>query len=308
MTRSARRVLITGAGGFLGRFVAQSLVRAGHQVVALSRERRAAEMNVRWVKCDLLDESQHRQAIQEARADTLVHLAWCTEHGSFWGSPGNFAWTKATLSLVQQFAQNDGSRAFVAGTCAEYDWNYGYCVEGVTPANPRTVYGTCKDATRRLVEAVAASAKMQFAWGRIFFPFGPGEPAERLIPSVIRSLLSGDAVRCSHGMQYRDFLYAEDAGEAIAHLACGTEASGVFNISSGEPTRIAAVVNHCVERIRPDAKPDFGAVQAPADDPPMLVGDNERLRSTGWRQRISWQEGVSRMVDQLRGQGQAWTT
>lgn len=307
MTPSVRRVLITGAGGFLGRFVARSLVQAGYQIVALSHEQRAAETDIRWVKCDLLDESQHRQAFEEARADTLIHLAWYTEHGDYWGSPTNFAWTRATLSLVQQFAQNGGRRAVFAGTCAEYDWNYGYCVEGVTPANPRTVYGTCKDATRRLVEAFAASAKMQSAWGRIFFPFGPGEPAARLIPSVIRSLLDGRAVQCSHGMQYRDFLYAEDVGDAIAHLACGTEASGVFNISSGEPTRIAAVVNHCVERIRPEAKPEFGVVKVPADDPPMLVGDNERLRSTGWRQRISWQEGVSRMIDQLRGKRQAWT-
>lgn len=298
---SRPRVLVTGASGFIGRYVLPLLVEDGCDVIAISRHAPASEEEgVSWLTGDLLDEDDCRRLIRQAGAEVLLHLAWYAEHGKFWASPENFAWVRASLILLDEFSARGGKRMVVAGTCAEYDWRYGYCVEDVTPTESGSVYGQCKDATRRLVQAYAGSRGLQWAWGRIFFPFGFGEPANRLLPSVIHALLNGETVRCSHGRQYRDFLPVEDVADAFAHLVCRTDATGVFNVSSGNAVRISQVVKHCIACLGMDAQPLYGAVEVAPDDPPMVVGDNARLRQTGWSPAIGWDAGIERLVSNYR--------
>ena len=77
-----------------------------------------------------------------------------------------------------------------AGTCAEYSWaGAGICREDTTPLEPASLYGASKDALRRMQESLARQLNLSSAWGRIFFPYGPGEPSERLVPSVIRNIV-----------------------------------------------------------------------------------------------------------------------
>jgi len=289
------RVLVTGATGFIGRYVVPQLRAGGYEVVAVGRQPGAGVgPGETWIAADLLDPDDCRRVTAEARAESLLHLAWYAKHGTFWFAQDNFAWTRATLALLEGFRIHGGRRAVLAGTCAEYDWSYGYCVEDATPIRPRSVYGTCKDATRRLAEAFCTTNQIELAWARIFFPYGPGEPAQRLIPSVVRALLLNEPVDCSHGRHYRDFLHVEDVATALVALVRENAASGTFNVSSGEPTRISDLVMRCVAKLRPDAAPRFGAVEVPPDDPPLLVGDNRKLRALGWNPSIAIDEGLER--------------
>jgi nucleoside-diphosphate-sugar epimerase len=295
------RVLVTGATGFVGQYVVPQLRAAGCEIVAVSRRSPGEEATrATWLAADLLNWDECRRVAVAARAECLLHLAWHTEHGAFWSAPENFAWSRATLELLEAFRQQGGRRAVIAGTCAEYDWSYGYCVEDATPVKPRTVYGACKDATRRLAESFCRANQLEFAWARIFFPYGPGEPLARLIPSVVRALLLNEPIDCSHGRQYRDFLYVEDVARALARLVCEHSAEGIFNVASGDPARIADLVMKCVTRLRSGAVPRFGSIEVPPDDPPLLVGDNRRLRALGWCPAISIDEGLARTVEWMK--------
>jgi nucleoside-diphosphate-sugar epimerase len=87
-----------------------------------------------------------------------------------------------------------GQRVVTAGTCAEYSWEEGgdgICREDATLLRPSTLYGTSKDALRRMQESMARTLGFSAAWGRVFFPYGVGEPAGRLVPSVIDNVLGG---------------------------------------------------------------------------------------------------------------------
>lgn len=297
---SQYRILVTGASGFVGCHVLPILTALGHQVIAVGNRREIKGTDeVIWRRADLLDESQCRVVVREAEANVLIHLAWYATPGKYWTALENLDWVRATLVLLDEFVKQGGKRAVCAGTCAEYDWGHGYCTEDITPLAPRTIYGTCKNSARQLAQSYCDASGLELAWGRIFFPYGSGEDEARLIPSIISSLVDGATVRCSHGQQYRDFIHVEDVANAFAHLVCGTGATGTFNICSGQPIRIAEIVNRCVELVRPGVIPAFGTVPVPSDDPPLLVGNNARLVSTGWQPEISLENGIMAYVAQM---------
>lgn len=296
------RVLLTGATGFVGRHVLLALSAIDCDIVAITSRPQPIEKTdrIKWISADLLCKEACNKALAEAKADTLIHMAWYAEHGKFWDAPENIDWCHATISLLQAFARNGGKRVVFAGTCAEYDWQYGYCTEGVTPTEPATIYGQCKCATRRLTKALAEQAGIEWVWGRIFFPFGYGEPENRLLPSVVRALLENKPVLCSHGRQYRDFIPVEEVASAFIHLACKTTVCGEFNVSTGVPTRLSDLVEFCAAYLDASTAPQFGAIKTPENDPPLLVGDNRKLINTGWSLQSNWQAALLRMIDQYK--------
>lgn len=287
------KILVTGASGYLGQYVVPLLQTLGHEVHAISSQSRGPQAGVNWEQGDLLQPGQTELVLQRVGPEALIHLAWYAKHGSFWAARENLAWADATARLLEAFRRTGGRRVVLAGTCAEYDWSQGYCVEDRTPTSPHTLYGKCKDATRQFTQAYCEASGVSYAWGRVFFPYGPGEPPARLVPSVLQALQRGEPVRCSHGRQFRDFLHASDVASALVHLAVGTDVSGVFNIASGQPVRLATVVELCASHFERVGPIQFGAIEVPADDPLMLVGSTDKLAATGWRPRVTLEEGIA---------------
>ena len=192
--------------------------------------------------------------IERVKPTHLLHLAWYVPPGKYWTSLENVRWLQASMDLLIEFAAAGGQRVVSAGTCAEYSWTKGdgICREDETPLEPASLYGASKDALRRMQEALARQFGFSQAWGRIFFPYGPGEPDGRLVPSVIRSVLAGEPARCSHGRQVRDFMYVDDVARAFA-VVLDSAIEGPVNIGTGEGVTIAEVAQAAAEAAgRPD--------------------------------------------------------
>jgi nucleoside-diphosphate-sugar epimerase len=290
-------VLVTGAGGYLGRHVVDALLRRGHEIVGVrsraqptADEPRSADPHsgparheVRWLTADLLDPDASRRAVRDADAEVLVHLAWCAEHGRFWTAEENLDWVGATLVLLREFVGAGGRRAVCAGTCAEYDWTVpGPYDEATSPLRPATLYGAAKHATRIAAEAYADQARLSFAWGRIFFSFGPGEPEGRLVPSVVRALKAGEEARLTHGRQIRDFLPVEQLADAFAALM-ETDVRGAVNVASGRGITLRDLITSIATQIgRPDLV-TYGALPTRPNEPRELVATVSRLhKEVGW--------------------------
>ena len=130
----------------------------------------------------------------------------------------------------------------MAGTCAEYSWEGTDTLsEATTKLAPATLYGAGKHALHTVLSAFARRSDIGYGWGRIFFPYGPHDHAEKLVSYAIRSLLRGEPVNCTHGRQVRDFIYVEDAGSALAALL-DCEVDGAVNIASGEGVALKDVL------------------------------------------------------------------
>lgn len=289
------KVLLTGASGYLGRYVLASLRAQGCEVVVLGRSLPAGFEDVPLVHCDLLDGANLAAAVQQAGATHLMHLAWTTEYGVYWASPLNFRWVDATLRLLQAFCDAGGRHVVIAGTCAEYDWVAGYLREDATPYAPATLYGVAKDATRRMAAALCAARGVSMAWGHIFFPFGPGEAAQRMLPSLLRVFRGQTEPFGVNLAAYRGMLYVPDAANALATLLV-QGCKGNFNICSGQPALIGDVVQTLARLCNADPAPVLALATARPGDPPMLVGENLRLLATGWRPAFTLEQGLAALV------------
>lgn len=291
------KVLLTGASGFLGRHVLHSLRQRGIDTVLLCRQPPADPKVTAWIAADLLASTDWVALVAQAQATHLLHLAWYAEHGRYWVSPLNLRWVDATVQLTEAFCQAGGQQVVVAGTCAEYDWSHGYCREESTPLHPATLYGVAKDAARRLVMAVCQQHQIPCAWGRVFLPFGAGESPQRLIPSLIAALRGQRAPFGVNASAYRDFLHASDVAEGLLTLL-QQGAQGAYNISSGQPVQLQALIRQLAELLHAEPAPLLALASERPCEPALLVGDPQRLQALGWRPALSREQALHQTIQE----------
>ena len=294
MSAAAKKVLVTGARGFLGRHCLPGLAAKGYEIHAVSSAAHAGA-GAAWHRCNLLDADAVETLLADVRPTHLLHLAWIAQPGVFWTSRENLSWLAAGVRLADAFYTAGGTRAVGAGSCAEYAQTSADCVEDETPIAPDTLYGDAKAAMHFALRA-AARGRGSWAWARLFFPYGPGEPPGRFIPSVIDGLLRRVPVACTHGMQVRDFIYVEDAAEACVALLEG-EASGAYNVGSGAGTSLGAVGGLAVGVLGNPELLRFGERPAPAYDPARIVASVGKIRREhGWTPRVTLADGIRRTI------------
>lgn len=294
------RVLVTGGSGFIGRQAIPALSARGFDVHIAGR---AAVVGpgpgVTAHACDLLDAGATRVLLERVRPTHLLHLAWYATPGLFWTSLENLRWVAASLNLFLAFAEAGGTRAVMAGSCAEYDWAHSELDEVTTPLLPRTLYGQSKHALRSLLETAAPQASVQLAWGRVFFLYGPHEPPGRLVSDVAAALVARREIRCSDGSQERDYLHVEDAGRAFAALV-DSVLTGPVNVASGACVPVRTILTTLGDLTGAAHLLKFGAANRP-DDPPRLSASVEILRSQlGFQPVYDLRTGLAHTVDWWR--------
>jgi len=299
-----KRVLVTGAGGFIGRHSVPPLGARGFAVHAAISPRAGAHApeelgGAVLHRVDLLDAAAGAALIRSIRPEYWLHFAWIAKPGVYWRSEQNYRWLDAGRAMLAAFVAAGGERAVIAGTCAEYAVSGSRpCVERRTALADEagaevTPYVACKLALQRELQAVGLRTGLSSAWGRIFLQFGPAEYPERLVPSVIRRLLANQEAPCSHGRQVRGFLHAADVGGAFAALlASGVE--GPVNVGSDRCITIAGLVDMIAAQIGRADLVRRGANPSSAGEPAVLVADIRRLRDElGFRPRFDLESGLA---------------
>lgn len=291
-----KRVLLTGAGGYIGRHMLDDLVARGYEVHAISRNAQQDHDGVVWHATDLLDADAVSTLTESVAASDLIHLAWITTPGAYWESPENNEWLRASQQLLNEFVRHGGTRAVLAGTCAEYDWTDGHCVENVTPLRAKSLYAKTKLAFRDAAYELAGKSELRVAWARVFFSFGPHERRERLVPAVINDLLSSQRAKCSDGSLVRDFMYVPDvAGAMVATL--DSEFAGDINIATGNAMTLKELVDRIAVRLDAADRVDFGHYPRRPDDPQKITADVLQLSNViGWTAEYDLDSAIDKTI------------
>lgn len=300
------RVLVTGAQGFIGRAVVARLLEAGAEVHGMCRHIRQPLTGLHLHIGDVLDARSRQITLRDVQPTHLIHLAWTTAHGAYWNDPANDDWVTASLALIGEFAQQGGQHAFVAGSCAEYGGQADSIDEAHTALRPTTQYGRSKAELGQQALERMASLHLGLAWGRIHFPFGPGEQARRLVPSISLSLLAGETAETGPPEVARDFIYVDDLADAVVLLAMRKH-HGALDLCTGRAREVGDLAKGLATILGRQDLLRLGALPARLGDPLRMSAEPRTLRGLGWEPRVGVEEGLRRSIEwwrEIRSKGE----
>jgi nucleoside-diphosphate-sugar epimerase len=272
------RVVVTGASGFIGRYVLAELERLEIPTSLLLRgpaSASAAWGQHRVIVCDLHEPAE---AIFESsgRPDVLIHLAW--------GGLPNYRSTHhldKELPAQERFLTamvNSGLKKVLAtGTCFEYGMRSGVLSEDMLPA-PANSYGIAKNELRCRLAALQDKTPFALTWARLFYLWGEGQAENSLWPLLRRAVANGDrSFPMSGGEQSRDYMRVAEAARILVSLAVCETGHGVVNVSSGRPVTVRELVEGWINHHGWSIKPDLGRLPYPDYEPMEFWGDATKL-------------------------------
>jgi len=307
-------VLVTGANGFVGRWVVRALLAAGHSVVAaagpdaVARSDDADARAVRWISLDLLDVESVRAAA-EVPYDAVIHLAGMASGGDALKDPG-LAWNVnagGTARLLEAFGQRrragDADPLLLLVSTAEVYRPATRPLFETDPVGPRSPYAASKRGAELAAEETAARTALRIVVARAFPHTGPGQDERFVVPAFARRLLEAKragakTVVVGNLDVTRDMLDVRDVAAAYVELMRKGVPGEVYNVASGEGITLASLFDCLARHIGVKAAPVPDASLLRPADLPYLVGDASKLRAaTGWAPTISLEHTIRDLVD-----------
>ena len=301
------RIMVTGAGGFVGAATARAALAAGHEVFGTIRPgghlaRAEAVSGLTVIPLDLRDPAAIGDMMASLRPDILIHSAWANVTSHKTGSAGTATADIETACSLVRAGIAAGLAKFVGiGSQAEYGLrdtpeNEAPVDETLLP-EPRSMYGAAKLAALALTRHLCAEAGLDFAWLRLFATYGPGDNPSWLIPSLIDQMLAGTAPRTTAGRQRCDYLYIDDAAAGILAAATRPAATGVLNLGSGAAVTVGDIVQAIRERANPGLVLNSGDIAYGPNQVWHMQANIDRLRTAAnWSPTIDLATGLDRTI------------
>lgn len=305
-TLEGRRVLVTGARGFLGSHLCRRLLAGGAEVHAVSRTAGPAgrDDGPRWWQCDAVDAAAAHELVSRIKPGVVIHLAGMVTAAPDLGLvvPTFHSLLASTVHMLTAAAQVGGCRVVLSASLEEPT---GGSADTLVPASP---YGAAKLAAGAYARMFAELYGTPVVNLRPFMTYGPGQHPTKVVPSTILSLLDGRAPELSSGDRPLDWVYVEDVVDAFLTAAVRPGLEGrTLDLGWGTAVRLREVVMRLVRLVDPSIAPRFGARADRPGQPTRVADVAATAAALGWRPRTPLDAGLAATVDWYRRRGRNGT-
>lgn len=303
------KVVITGPTGAIGMAMIQSCIRRQIQVLAICHKGSKRIKNipsspyVRVTEAELSDLNIVGQSINE-KYDVFYHLAWSGTTGqarnNMYLQNENVKYTLDAVMLAKAL----GCHSFIgAGSQAEYGRMEGL-LTSTTPTFPEIGYGMAKLCAGQMSRHLSGDLGIRHIWVRILSVYGPFDAESSMISSTLKKLLSGQSVEFTPAEQMWDYLYSEDAAEAMLLLADKGAGNKVYVLGSGRVRQLKDFIQEMYditsEEYEATGDIKIGA-KAYADKQVMYLGADisELRKDTGFEPEVGFGDGIRRTIEAI---------
>ena len=311
------KVLVTGAGGFIGSHLTELLLREGIEVKAFVHYNslgtwgwidtfpKELKDNIKVFAGDIRDPHGVREAMKGCEA--VFHLAALIAIPFSYHSPDSYVDTniKGTLNVLQASRDLGGIRVLVTSTSEVYGTAKYVPIDENHPFQGQSPYSATKIGADRLAESFYRSFDLPVTLVRPFNTFGPRQSARAVIPTIITQLLSGKKeIRLGSLTPTRDFNYVKDTANGFYQIYLSDKTVGQeINIATQKEISIGDLANELIQQINPEAKIvcDEQRLRPEKSEVNRLLGSNQKIRQlTDWRPCYSFESGLAETIDFLR--------
>ena len=314
---SGRRVLVTGAGGFIGSHVCELLVGAGATVRAFVRYNSRNDYGcLEFCEPELREELEiftgdlaNPEAVAGAVAgsEVVLHLGALIPIPYSYRHPREFvtANLEGTLNVLEAARRLEVSRIVQTSTSEVYGTAMTVPIPEHHPLHPQSPYAASKVGSDQLALSYRRSFETPVVVARPFNTFGPRQSARAVIPTIITQALSREAIELGSTSPTRDFVYVEDTARGIIRCAEVDDALGeVINLGTGVEVSIGGIVERVltlVDRELPVVVAE-DRLRPPRSEVERLIADRSKARTMlGWEPAVDFDEGLRRTIEWLRG-------
>lgn len=306
-----KKAIVTGASGFLGRYLIKELTRNGVEVIAVVKDDKSdvSELQelsmVRIVECPLQDILSLLKLVSDRDIDVMYHFAWT-------GTSGNersdidmqLSNVGATCNAVR-VASEMGCRRFVhAGSIMSYEAINYIPLDGVLPF-PGNIYSTAKLAAEYMSKTLAASLNLEYINCIISNVYGVGEKSARFINSTIRKFINKEKVSFTEGNQLYDFIYITDAAKAFYLVGVKGKSYHNYYIGNQQPQSLKSYIITIRDIIDQDIELKLGELPFHGALLQYNEFDTKKLyQDLDFRTEITFKQGIRMTVDWIKKNNQ----
>lgn len=271
----AKRILVTGAGGYIGRHVVKSLLDSGQEVIAADRHPYDLDSRAKQVSIDLFAPDANL-FVQLGSPDVCLHMAW--RDGFKHNSDTHMGDLSGHYRFIKQMLDSGLKQIAVMGTMHEVGYWEG-AIDENTPCNPASMYGIAKNALRSATIELAAQYDAVVQWIRAYYIVGDDLRGNSIFSKLLQAAQAGKKTfPFTMGKNKYDFIDVDELARQIAAVVSQDKVNGIVNCCTGDPVSLADRVERYISENNLDIKLEYGAFPDRPYDSPAVWGDSTKIR------------------------------
>ena len=270
-----KKILVTGAGGYIGRHVVKALLDAGAKVLASDIRMEGIDERAEKINQDIFSGSE---TIFEdtGSPDVCLHMAW--REGFVHNSETHIKDLDKHYQFIKNMMKGGLKQIAVMGSMHEVGYHEG-AIDENTPTNPLSLYGIAKNALRELTFLLGKNENVIVQWIRGYYIYGDDLKNNSIFTKLVQAEAEGkEEFPFTSGKNLYDFLSVEEMAEQIAAIVMQDKINGIINSCSGKPVSLADKVESFIKENGFKIKLKYGAFPDRPYDSPGVWGDAAKVQ------------------------------